>query len=373
MIAKDFIRKIVKPILYVDAPKNCELSTNLCELSGFSLKSIYPQQIINYELLSHGQFVDFVKSYNLTQLTVNAEFLLTLKQGRIFGEGVILTPNGQTIIRDLSIDFGKSLNEHYLLNANYFKKPKYLRKDTACTASNGGSTFYHWMFDVLPRIVNLLKFYQPSRLITQTYNGRLQEILSHRLENIEIIEPHAITHYRCENLLVPSFVGFSGNPTPRSCELILEAFSPHLDSLPNLFYDSHIYISRQYTKVRKVVNEDVLFEQLSETLNFKRIYLEQLTWKEQISVFRNARFIISPHGAGLSNLVFCQAKTNVVEIFNPRYLHWCYWQLSSVRGLNYYPYFETPNHVAPCHNMSDGVLDIQIDVSQFLKFIHDLI
>ena len=220
MIAKDFIRKIVKPILYLDAPKNCELSTKLCELSGFSLKSIYPQQIINYELPSHGEFVDFVKSYNLTQLTVNAEFLLTLKQGRIFGEGVILTPNGQTIIRDLSIDFGKSLNEHYLLNANYFKKPKYLRKDTACTASNGGSTFYHWMFDVLPRIVNLLKFYQPSRLITQTYNGRLQEILSHRLENIEIIEPHAITHYRCENLLVPSFVGFSGNPTPRSCELI---------------------------------------------------------------------------------------------------------------------------------------------------------
>lgn len=126
MIAKDFIRKIVKPILYVDAPQNCDLSTNLCELSGFSLRSIYPKQIINYELPSHSEFVSFVKSRNFTELTLNPEFLLTIKQGRMFGEGVILTPNGQTIIRDLSIDFGKSLNEHYLLNANYFKKPKYL-------------------------------------------------------------------------------------------------------------------------------------------------------------------------------------------------------------------------------------------------------
>ena len=36
---------------------------------------------------------------------------------------------------------------------------------------------------------------------------------------------------------------------------------------------------------------------------------------EQIEAFRNARIVLSPHGAGLTNILFCRPNTTLIEIF----------------------------------------------------------
>ena len=63
---------------------------------------------------------------------------------------------------------------------------------------------------------------------------------------------------------------------------------------------------------------DILFNELFEALGeyaFEEIFLENLSFTEQINLFANSHTIVSPHGAGLANLVFSRPSTNVIEIF----------------------------------------------------------
>mgnify|MGYP001809771471 FL=1 len=46
--------------------------------------------------------------------------------------------------------------------------------------------------------------------------------------------------------------------------------------------------------------------------------------------------IIAPHGAGLTNLVFCHSRTKVIEIFSPLYRNRCYWLISNICDLAHY-------------------------------------
>ena len=96
----------------------------------------------------------------------------------------------------------------------------------------------------------------------------------------------------------------------------------------------NIYISRSKASQRKILNEDEVFEFLSEK-NFHRVYLEELLLKDQIKLFKNARMIIAPHGSGLTNIVFSNSGTKLVEIFSPTYMEPCYWRLANALELDY--------------------------------------
>ena len=52
-------------------------------------------------------------------------------------------------------------------------------------------------------------------------------------------------------------------------------------------------------------------------------------------MFYHARQIVSVHGAGLTNLVFAQPNTRVVEIFPPDLLEPIYFQIATLFDLHY--------------------------------------
>jgi capsular polysaccharide biosynthesis protein len=57
---------------------------------------------------------------------------------------------------------------------------------------------------------------------------------------------------------------------------------------------------------------------------------------EQALLLSSAKVILAPHGAGLSNLVFCSPGTKVIEVFSPKYVNVCFWSLSNQMNLEYY-------------------------------------
>ena len=79
-------------------------------------------------------------------------------------------------------------------------------------------------------------------------------------------------------------------------------------------------VTRSKASGRYIINETGIFEEL-EHAGFKLIKLEELTWGEQANLFRNAKQIISPLGAGLANLVFCAQSPQEIEICHPKYIH----------------------------------------------------
>jgi hypothetical protein len=48
--------------------------------------------------------------------------------------------------------------------------------------------------------------------------------------------------------------------------------------------------------------------------NFRALYLERLTFEEQVRYFHGASFIICAHGAGMSNMFFCEKGTTIFEV-----------------------------------------------------------
>jgi len=74
-----------------------------------------------------------------------------------------------------------------------------------------------------------------------------------------------------------------------------------------------IYVSREKASKRKINNEAELVKHL-EKYEFHVIYLEHHDSMNQMAYFHNAEIIISPHGAGLTNILFCKENTRVIEI-----------------------------------------------------------
>jgi hypothetical protein len=84
------------------------------------------------------------------------------------------------------------------------------------------------------------------------------------------------------------------------------------------FENERIYISRKKARNRVLTNEDQLIEGLRK-LNFSIINLEDLDLAQQFKIFETAKIIVAPHGAGLSNIVFCKNCTVLVELASKNY------------------------------------------------------
>jgi capsular polysaccharide biosynthesis protein len=84
-----------------------------------------------------------------------------------------------------------------------------------------------------------------------------------------------------------------------------------------------------------LVNEDEIINVLDE-FGFKWVTLESMSVIQQVALFTQAEVVIAPHGSGLTNILFCQPGTKVIELFAPNYVYPCYWYLSNLVGLDYY-------------------------------------
>lgn len=80
----------------------------------------------------------------------------------------------------------------------------------------------------------------------------------------------------------------------------------------------YTFISRNKKDIpnRRILNEDDLLTPLKE-LGFSCYNLNDLTFEQQIKLFRSSEIITGYHGAGLAWLIFCLPGTKVLEIKNP--------------------------------------------------------
>jgi len=72
-----------------------------------------------------------------------------------------------------------------------------------------------------------------------------------------------------------------------------------------------IFISRDDARSRKLLNAEKLMMALR---GWETVTLQSLTIREQVKCFSEASHIISTHGAGLTNLLWCEPGTKVIEI-----------------------------------------------------------
>lgn len=74
-----------------------------------------------------------------------------------------------------------------------------------------------------------------------------------------------------------------------------------------------VFISRAKATRRRLINEDEVWPLLADA-GFERTVMEDLSFDDQVRLMHQTAVLFAPHGAGLTNMVFCPPGTQVVEV-----------------------------------------------------------
>lgn len=142
--------------------------------------------------------------------------------------------------------------------------------------------------------------------------------------------------------------------------------------------ERRLLISRADSSVRRIVNHDEVAALLG-TFGFETIVPGRMRFTEQIAAFRDAAFVVGPHGAGMANILFCAPRTQVLEVFHPLYGTWAYAMIAPPLGLEYAamvardgesdePQYNDPRLPQERRNQYSG-RDMRVDLDQLCQWL----
>ena len=92
-----------------------------------------------------------------------------------------------------------------------------------------------------------------------------------------------------------------------------------------------IFISRRTARGRRILNEEALYP-LLDRFGFESVAMEQLDLPEQVAMMSEAETLLAPHGAGLTNMLFCPTGTRILEIADPEYPNPNFYAMAAALG-----------------------------------------
>jgi len=194
-----------------------------------------------------------------------------------------------------------------------------------------GEGYYHWFMDALPHLIMLPELPADTRIIVPP------RLASYQLETLRWLglsdrfRPTPERHLIVEHYYFCSATSMTGCYNPCAVQFLRRSFLHHADSAwdsPRRFY------LRRVGKFRRITNE-------AEVLDFFRkrgwaiVDTEQMTLPQQIGLFSRAEMICAPHGAGLTNLLWCQPGCKVLELCASTYLNGVFEGMAQSVGADY--------------------------------------
>ena len=191
--------------------------------------------------------------------------------------------------------------------------------------------YYHWLIEELPLLLRALE--REPKLTVLVHEGGITE--RHRIVERELgIKIHSTTTtVRLADHFLPGRANDSWFIHPRDAELLVEFGSRLVRTTSES--PERLYISRR-NAARSLPGEVELEQQLTD-LGFRVVHPESVSWIDQINLFRKAKVVVAPHGAGLSNLVFSEPGVQVIELTNGRHYNRCFEWLCHVARHSYLP------------------------------------
>jgi Glycosyltransferase 61 len=284
---------------------------------------------------------------------------------------IVLSSEGKPLWNTIAYQFFNF--ERYYTPIKWFlqshSNTKYVEaKQAMFLYSTWSSNYFHWLLDNLARLQFLDFLDEDIRQEIKVLVGgnlstfQLSSLLALGLKNIEYIGKD---NYNVNSLFVPNFsLEQQGYDLDQIIWLRNKIFQNTKEvDLENK--NSRILILRKSTSGRSFTNQAEVIDALS-PLGFTALYLEEVSFASQVSLFKQAEYIVAAHGAGLANIIFSETAT-IVEIFGQEVFP-CYFQLAKTLGLNYC--------FLQCNNERldkfDNKQNLLVDVTLLLKLIPNL-
>lgn len=215
--------------------------------------------------------------------------------------------------------------------------------------------YYHYLYDTIPYLyiyLELKKEKPELKLLINYPNKFKKEFYKFNIELLEkfVDRKDWLLHdekYIYKNLCVSSSLthgGFSNNPPREEIYELYQSLKNKIiigKEMPKLVYISrrtwinndNSNIGTDYTTRRKMMNEDLLVEELTK-LGFTEIFAENLSTDDKINLFSKAEIIIGSIGGGMANLLFSDKSIKSLVIVTPYFMDINYRFRYSMEGSN---------------------------------------
>lgn len=188
---------------------------------------------------------------------------------------------------------------------------------------NKAGGFFHFYLEVMPKLlkyvnnaINLYFIIEDKsfyKSILNFYNIKYDEFVPNLSGNHEIVKM---------NKYYPSIMEI------RKFKQDNEAFKV-IESSPK-----KIYITRKNERARRIANEQSIIKYLT-NFDFEVIDPGTFDFADQISYFRNADIIVSPHGAALSNIIWCKQNVKIIELNGDQDVRWHFAKVAFALNLDH--------------------------------------
>ena len=291
--------------------------------SAYSLKDLSKRKKISGSILA-----------NLKNVKIINDTLLILIEKNL----ALLEVYGDLNWANFILNKWPNKHHHPISSIKFYKKPKIIKRVKIYKESKSikniqkgiyfstrdDNQIYHWIFDNLTRLYCLDKIPQLRNypLIIKNNLSKFQK------ETLKLIGYKNKIIYQKEGDLNVENLIFPSIPSPPVLNInalgwLRNKFLKNIKKnykISNINFSKKIFISRNDTNHRKILNEDELSQKLSK-LGYQTIELSKLKIHEQMLLFHNAKEIILPHGAAGIHLLFVKKNTNIVEIQSPDQLN----------------------------------------------------
>ncbi len=241
--------------------------------------------------------------------------LLRVEAGCTNDKGEIYDQNG------VFIDFPRELcsKQRAKIDPTAVAK-KYRAKVVGCVVQERRNySYYHWTYETLPKLIYLSnnkkelgidKLYFHFGRFGHPYQRQALRKLG--FQYWDILDAKRIKSLVAKEIVVIKLNETRLEPSFHLCQTIKSVFIQKKSVKPW----RRIYLTRAHVKTgRKLLNEYEL-RSLLETYGFEIVVADKLNISAQANLFHQSQYIISPHGAALANLAFCEPGTRILELFN---------------------------------------------------------
>ncbi len=268
------------------------------------------------------------------------------------------------------------LNFAKVVLSNFLSKTKMIENAIFAT-DNWSGGYFHWLTDVIPRVLVAQKIEErentellvPKELEKYDFT----QITGQKL-NRKIYFYDSNQVYKINKLILPSHIGNSGNYDKELMQEARKLFTQSLkiesnEGTENVIeqkINRKIYISRQKSRFRKINNEEQV-QNLLKKYNYEIHYFEEYSFEKQIELMKQTVSLVGLHGAGLTNLLFINPNTKVLEIRNQADKHNnCYFSLASDLEVDYY-YLLSEGDSAETHTVN-----VDVDIEKLEQIILEM-
>src|SRR6185312_7000691 len=314
------IETLTDDVVWVEHVRRLDAGATVSLGAGFADPDILAADVA--ELFNLRLTTEPIRTFRMHDVALDAS-LMALYRGAL--------PIPETLYMVSEVDFGYALVKPRLL------EPTDPDDHTIVACNRSYRNYYHWIVQALPAIDHGLRNRKQPRVTLalpalRPWHQETLALLGYAEVPRLTLHPdanYALASAEFSELLGWRMSGIVSYAAASTYARLRAAVPAAADGA------GEIYVARTDARNRPVANEAALIA-LLEQRGVRIVVPGTLSVAQQIAMFRQARLVIGPHGAGLTNIAFCEPGGHVYELIPSHYPNICFNRLAQSMGLNYW-------------------------------------